>query len=358
MAIRHAGKSWTIDVYTKTGRQRLSGFTTKKEAELVQRMLLNDIDDTPGVTGMTVNQLHDEWLEQYIAGGVTKSSLYKTNGFWKRDIKPLFGNQDLSMVTSQDVQKWLNKGANKWVSFVKNAGQLRALFEYAVHMGYLEETPFNKVTMPHRKPAKEKQTWSDTEYQQWLDYLYNDLWYTHKQQSVYLLLLTKTGMRRQEIGALTLKDIDFKRRTIRINKALKYGQDGVYLGSTKTKDSNRVIGIDQDTASRLQDYIQSRELNPHILFTTGGEDKYMSFNRPYKWFKRAIAQAGVPDIGGLHALRHQYTTVAIKAGISPKLVQKQLGHSNVEITMDVYTHVNNDEVLKIADILEDGTNVF
>ena len=357
MTVKRLGKAWAIDTYEHGTRRRLSGFATKKEAQLVERMLLNEADDLPTRADLTVNELHDEWLQTYIAGGVTKSSLYKTNGFWRRDIKPMFGKKDITQITSPDIQQWLNRGASKYVSFVKNAMQLRSIFNYGVHQGYLEASPFDKVTVPHRQRPKEKATWSDAEYQQWLDYLNNELWHKSKKQSVYLLLLTKTGMRRQEISALTVDDIDFTKRTITINKALKYAEGGVYLGSTKSKDSNRVIGIDPQTMARLQQYLPGLGSNPHVLFPAGGSgnhDDYMSFNRGYKWFKKAMQEADVPDIGGLHSLRHQFTTVAIRKGISPKLVQKQLGHSDVSITMDVYAHVNNSEVIAIADILAEG----
>ncbi|MBU7556850.1 tyrosine-type recombinase/integrase [Weissella paramesenteroides] len=357
MTVKRLGKAWAIDTYEHGVRRRLSGFATKKEAQYMERFLLNESDDLPTRANVTVNQLHAEWLETYIAGGVTKSSLYKTNGFWRRDIKPIFGSKDITQVTSPDIQKWLNKGSNKYVSFVKNAMQLRSIFKYGVHQGYIDASPFDKVTVPHRRPAKEKLTWSDEDYQQWLNYLNDELWHKSKKQSVYLLLLTKTGLRRQEISALTVSDIDLKRRTITINKALKYADGGAYLGSTKSKDSNRVIGIDQQTVERILLYLPNLGSNPHVLFPAGGgsnqSDEYMSFNRGYKWFKKAMQEAGVPDIGGLHGLRHQFTTVAIKKGISPKLVQKQLGHSDVSITMNVYTHVNNEEVIAIADRLAD-----
>lgn len=357
MTVKRLGKAWAIDTYEHGTRRRLSGFATKKEAQYMERFLLNEADDSPTRANKTVDQLHAEWLETYIAGGVTKSSLYKTNGFWRRDIKPIFGGEDITQVTSPDIQKWLNQGSNKYVSFVKNAMQLRSIFNYGVHQGYINASPFDKVTIPHRRPAKEKLTWSDKDYQQWLNYLNDELWHKSKKQSVYLLLLTKTGLRRQEISALTVNDVDLNKRTITINKALKYGDGGVYLGSTKSKDSNRVIGIDQQTVERIRLYLPNLGSNPHVLFPAGGgsnqSDEYMSFNRGYKWFKKAMQEAGVPDIGGLHALRHQFTTVAIKKGISPKLVQKQLGHSDVSITMNVYTHVNNEEVIAIADRLAD-----
>ena len=352
MPVKHVGNKWQIDVYTKGARRRISGFVTKKEALQFERVLLNESDGLPDSTGITVNNLWEEWHEAYLAGGVTESTQYKVDGFFGRHIQPKFGKRDISTITSQELQVWINKGSLKWRSFNKNAHYFKRIFDYAIKIEYLENNPFDKVSMPRKKSTPEKSVWTSEEYEKWLNYLLTDLWEKSKQQSVYLVLLTKTGMRRQEISALNVNDINLRKRTLSINKALKYGKQGMYLGETKTKDSKRDIGLDKNTIEMLKVYLRDREYAHQKLFTTGSEDIYMSFNRPYKWFKQAIKEAGVPDIGGLHALRHEYATMAIRKGISPKLVQKQLGHSDVSITMDIYNHVSNNEVIGIADIFE------
>jgi integrase len=63
---------------------------------------------------------------------------------------------------------------------------------------------------------------------------------------------------------------------------------------------------------------------------------------PDRWtqqFKRHVERLGLPPVGGPHALRHTWATLALEAGVHPKVVSERLGHSTIAITLDTYSHV-------------------
>lgn len=148
------------------------------------------------------------------------------------------------------------------------------------------------------------------------------------------------------MAALQWKDINFAKSTISITQNRVHTAEGVIEKSPKTQAGKRTITIGQNIVNELRDaksiYDDAVVNKPgfrdlgYVLFKDNGEPFHPD-SLTQKW-ERFVAKHGLPPIR-LHDLRHSNATAMIAAGINPKIVQHRLGHANVSITLNTYTHV-------------------
>lgn len=183
-------------------------------------------------------------------------------------------------------------------------------------------------------------------------------------------LLLETGLRTGELIGLTWDAIDWRKRTLTVNKTLEYRhkQDSWRAGPPKTATSYRTIPLtnrafdilkecyserdtrkESDTLSQILEYIDRRtgETNYLVMkdlvfinFRTGEPAKNSSYDTH---LYKLCDEAGIKRFC-MHALRHTYATRAIESGMQPKVLQKLLGHKSIKTTMDRYVHVTDDSM--------------
>lgn len=178
--------------------------------------------------------------------------------------------------------------------------------------------------------------------------------------------MESTGVRRGELLALRWSDVDFDKKTIRINKALeKTKKFGLRVKAPKNKSSIRKINIDEGLCDALKRHRQYHEelasslgvlcpndglVFPCVIRRPRGRQplksvvKDVDFSRPWhpdaisKEFRRAADAAGFEDLR-LHDLRHTHASQLLDAGVPLHVVSQRLGHSTPVITMTIYAHV-------------------
>ncbi len=164
--------------------------------------------------------------------------------------------------------------------------------------------------------------------------------------AAYLLLAT-TGMRRGEALGLRWSDLDLDAGRAAIRQTLIAVNHEPMLGTPKTAKGRRTISLDASTVAALREH-RRRQAAERLQMGAGWTDLDLVFSRadghplhPER-FSRSFAdrarQLGFPRIR-LHDLRHGWATMALAAGVHPKVVQERLGHANIGITLDVYSHV-------------------
>lgn len=184
------------------------------------------------------------------------------------------------------------------------------------------------------------------------------LWYT----------AALTGMRRGEVAGLRWSDLDLAEGTASVQRARVMVDGAVQVSSPKTARGRRVVSLDplvvaelrRWRATQLEEFMRYRTAwddreptadgkgRPRHIFThlvrsagQGGEDLYGVPIRP-DWMCRAFralaTEAALPPIR-LHDLRHTWATLAFQANAHPKTVSDQLGHANISVTLDIYSHV-------------------
>lgn len=152
-------------------------------------------------------------------------------------------------------------------------------------------------------------------------------------------------MRIRELEALTLNDIDFTARTININKTYQWVAGKDLIGPPKTVSSNRTIAVPEFVLDRLQDYID-------VLYEPDQDVRIFMHSREAfaKMMKKVAPVQGVKIIK-IHDLRHSHASHLIEMGFNPLVIQERLGHKNIEITLNTYSHLYPHKQQEVADKL-------
>jgi len=331
-----------IDQDTKKPiRTTRRGFRTQREARLaIADLELNGLSKPESEPQMihTYEQIYNLWYEEYKTT-VKASTLLKTERVFKNHILPAFGNKPIQDIKPMDAQNQMNIWHKKLVraSMVMNYAGL--VFDYAIRMQLINMNPTKVIKKPVRKESvredKDMNFYDKDELKKFMAALENN---NNFRAFVYFRLLAFTGMRKGESLALKWSDIDLEKQTLYINKAVSRSATGLYIQTPKTPSSIRRISIDDKTVSILQEY---KKESPDGLVFQSEDGGILSPAKPRKWYLTAMKN--LPDDFkqiSIHGFRHTHASLLFEAGASIKDVQSRLGHSDIQTTMDVYTHVS------------------
>ena len=160
------------------------------------------------------------------------------------------------------------------------------------------------------------------------------------------LTLAMTGLRRGEALALRWADVDLERARLSVRRSLVPINGTVEVHEPKTSRGRRLVALDPFTVSVLRAWSR-RQKEERLEWGPAWTDSGLVFTRPdgklihpervSKAFRVAVKKSGLPQIH-LHDLRHTHATLALAAGVHPKVVSDRLGHATVAITLDIYSH--------------------
>lgn len=164
---------------------------------------------------------------------------------------------------------------------------------------------------------------------------------THRLYALFVLAIG-TGMRLGELFALQWRNVDLKTASVQVRHTLMELNGKLTLAEPKTAKSRRRIDLPPSTIAVLRAH--RRRMNaaglgdcPWVFSnTTGGPLRRSHFHREV--FKPLLRRAKLPEIR-FHDLRHTSASLLLAAGVHPKVVQERLGHSQIGITLDTYSHV-------------------
>lgn len=181
-----------------------------------------------------------------------------------------------------------------------------------------------------------------------------------------------TGLRLGELLGLQWKDIDLKKGILTVRQTLNrlrnfdtniVNKTSIIIGDTKTLKSKRQIPLHDIMITELKKYklMQKEEkLKAGLIYEDEGFFISNEIGKPIEprtyqdLFYRIIKKAEIQNRPNFHALRHTFATRALEAGIPAKTVSEILGHSNISITLDLYSHVSLDlkkeSINKLADL--------
>ena len=239
---------------------------------------------------------------------------------------------------------------------------LHRAFKDAVRWNRLFRNPVDAADPPKISGpgGREMKTWTATQVRAFLEATRNDrlhaLW----------RLLAMTGMRRGEVLGLKWEDIDFEARRLAVRRSLIPLGGDVIVSEPKTARGRRSIALDPETVEVLkaQAALQLAEQQRWgEAWTDSGYICTKVDGRPYhpevvsRYFRHAVREAKLPTIRP-HDLRHTHATLALRAGIHPKVVSERLGHATVSITLDTYSHaipaMQEEAAVLIADLVFAG----
>lgn len=230
------------------------------------------------------------------------------------------------------------------ISFHK---MLHLALDKAVHWGLVPRNVRDAVESPYVK-RYEIQPLNSEQIQQFLTAARGN-----RLEALFVLALA-TGMRRGELLALKWPDINFSAGTLQVRRILTHmpaklnGKGGYVEAEPKTEKSRRSISLASFALEHLKQH-RVRQLEEKLKAGPVWKDNDLVFSSTlgghlhtsrilFTQFKQLLKKAGLPDIR-FHDLRHSSATMLLSLGVHPKVVQEILGHSQISMTMDIYSHV-------------------
>lgn len=321
------------------------GFKTEKEALREMRKLLQQVDDNTYIKDTKLKYsdfLEGEWLaSKALKLRPVTLGTYTLN--IKRHIVPYFKEQEISKITTQMIEKFYAHLATKSGlserSILDIHKILKSSFKTANKRRYISYNPVADAEAP-KVPRKEMAVWNLEETTRFLKQTESSKLYL-----VFLIALT-TGMRQSEILGLRWKDIDFDEGVLNVRQTLSH--DGKHLiTETKTKSSLRTISLTEKLAAELKKHEKTinmerlaagEDYRDHNLVVCTRVGTPLNPRNVLREFYRLMKKAKVPKIR-FHDLRHTVATLMLSRNINPKIVKEILGHSDIRVTLDTYSHV-------------------
>lgn len=300
--------------------------------------------------------------------GVRKSTRagYKTVvNMLKQDA---FGSRKISDIRISDAKLWLiqlQKNGRGYSSIHTIRGVLRPAFQMAVDDDVLLKNPFEfQLSTIIINDSIRREAITKKQERMFLKFVKDDPHFSKYYEGIYILF--KTGMRISEFCGLTIHDIDMEERTIDINHQLQRLSDMEYvIETTKTNAGKRVLLMTQDVYECFQTILMNRKA-PKKEPKVGKYSGFLYLDKNgmpmvalhwQKYFEHicekynSIYKEEIPKITP-HVCRHTYCTNMALAGMNPKTLQYLMGHSEIGVTLDVYTHTSfenaKDEMRKLS----------
>lgn len=296
-----------------------------------------------GYDEITLGEWAKEWLYTYKKQEVAITTFKNYEGYVNKYIL----NNDIGSIKINDIkpihiQKCINslniRGVKRGAKFLYIT--FDQIFDKALYNDLIIKNVVKGIKSPSYS-AKPKTALSKVEQHKMLNADYTDI-----VQKAFVYLGLYTGMRKGEILSLTKNDIDFSAKTIQVNKNLVFNNNkGFIKDSPKTKTGNRKIPMTFELETFLKQYINNID---NYLFGYDGKTMTKSQNR--RLWKNILDCVKLDRHITIHYLRHTYATNLYFAKIDVKTAQYLLGHSTVRMTIDLYTHLENENTIHDAGI--------
>lgn len=361
--IEKRGKTYTARISLKVNgkykRKSKSGFTTKTAAKswaIEQESLKNKGLNTIGASQL-FSDYFENWYKLYKTD-ITKSSLrwYKHSHQMIEWYLPPVTLEKLTRATLQDFfntlgQHYAYDTCRKVRTFIKSS------IKYAMYDGLIHKDPTLDLTITGAESKRSDLKYLEANQLRDLLKYINDIPVCERNASDCMILIScNTGMRYQEVAALTLNDLSDT--SIKVDKA--YEQFSKIIKTPKTDSSNRDIEVPNKLITDLRIWATYKKLTDNDFLFSATGIKPLTSAAPNKRLKYILNQIGSDKQITFHGLRHTHATMLLTQRVYPHYVSERLGHSSYLITMDIYAHIfkeirekEADETITILDKLVD-----
>ncbi|SEH77688.1 Site-specific recombinase XerD [Halobacillus karajensis] len=342
-----------VDPLTQKRREKSKrGFKTKPEARFAAQEMEDKLLNSYEIVTETalLKDFLDEWLNEYKKNSVRKNTYELHRRNIENHIIPYFKEIKLKDVKPVMYQKFLNHlydcGYSKRTRQIVH-GTMRGALEKAYHLERIKRNPCEGAIVKGEDKKLDIKFIDSSDISSFLSEAYK-YGYIHW---LFFKVMIETGVRKGEAAALQWKDIDFKNRTININKTLDFQaqHDGELFGLTKTYHSERTITIRQSLVNDLQFHLKQQNQNKTALNDVYRHDldlvlcrkdgNFIPKSTLFNAFSRILKRCDLPPLP-IHSLRHTHAVLLLEAGNDMKYIQERLGHGSMQITSDVYSHIS------------------
>ena len=287
----------------------------------------------------------DEWAEKAFdtyKHGV--KGLEDTKARYRKYVSPYIGKKPIGNIKAVECQNILNECAGMSYSHcMKLKQELSFIFERAVENQMIPFNPARKLRMPDYEKG-ERRSITDNERKHFM------LCYEKDRAYLLFYIILKCGCRPEEAINLIGRDIDHEKKLLHIR-------------GTKTKNSDRYVPIPDELYGVIKAVKPFEPISPN---REGKKHSKSSYIRLYEHLRRDMnismgcktyRNALVPPLPLAedfvpYCFRHTYCTDLCKSGVDVRTAQRLMGHANISITADIYTHIDIDDILKAGELIE------
>ena len=313
----------------------------------------------------------EQWFEEYAKLELRPTTYERKRKLIAR-VYPAIGHLKLDKISRRDIKLFINDLAINGRNFktgeplsrktiIHHVSFISDVFSYAIDMDMLTYNPCEKMKIPHIGEEKEREIYSPEEF----DQLFELLQKAPLKYRVFITLAVFTGFRRGELLGLEWKDILWEENVISVRRTSAYtGAEGQYTGKTKTKRSQRCNRYPDELFELLREYKSwqdsererqgSKWVDTDRLFTKWN-GLPMNPQTPYGWFREFCAKNDF-RFCNIHSMRHSHASILIAAGVDVATVSANLGHSNCNTTLGIYTHEFRVQKARTSDIIGQSIN--
>lgn len=345
---------------TRTGRPRQirkQGYKTEKQAKKdflqIQVQIANGEYSPDKQQRLKFKEVYEKWLDIY-SNGIKESTLATTIRIIEGHVLPDIGKHYIDSINMLECQKAVNKwykdAPRTYKKYIRYANRI---FHYAMHLELIDSSPMDKVMRPRVKPRKKYiDFYTKDELNKYLEVAYK----FGIEAYTLFYVLAYTGLRKGEALTLEWKDIDFKNKTLSVQRTLSKGiKDRLLIQTPKTINSIRTISLTADTVKVLKEWQAEQRKEVNVISIKGGGinqdnfifngmiDNYpdnipLSYTTVSTWNSKIAKKAKLRHIR-IHDFRHTHASLLFDAGISMQDIKDRLGHASIKTTMDIYTHL-------------------
>lgn len=352
---RKAVYSWRLLPADRTPAGKRKDLSLREKEKQIKENLNNGIVPCGG--NMTVLELVEKYISQKT--GVrhnTKANYdFVTNLIKKEE----FSARRIDKVKLSDAKAWMIKLQNDgrgYSSICSVRNVVRPAFQMAVDDDFLLKNPFEfqlATVVVNDRMTREALT--EKQERQFLDFIRNDSCFGKYYDGIFILF--KTGMRISEFVGLTISDVDMENKKIIVDHQLQRTGDMRYvIDDTKTACGSREIPMTEAVYECFGSILQSRR-RPKVEPIIDGRSGFIFIDKNdmptvsmhwEKYFQRILKKYNkthkvqMPKVTP-HVCRHTFCSNMAKSGMNPKTLQYIMGHSDIGVTLNTYTHVRYED---------------
>lgn len=348
---RKALYSWRLTEADAAPKGKRKDLSLREKEKVLQKEVSDGI--VPDGGNMTVLELVKRYVSQ------KRGVRHNTEANYKFVIniiaKEPFGQKRIDKVKLSDAKAWLIKlqdDGRGYSTIHTVRGVIRPAFQMAMDDDLIRRNPFEfQLCTVVVNDSVTREAITRKQERQFLDFIKNDKHFCRYYDGIYILF--HTGLRISEFVGLTIADIDFKNRKINVDHQLQRKRNMEYIiEETKTEAGVRQIPMTDDVYECFQRIVANRK-KPKVEPLIGGRTGFLYLDKNEmpmvalhweKYFQHirekynSIYRVQMPTITP-HVCRHAFCSNMAKSGMNPKTLQYIMGHSDISVTLNTYTHV-------------------
>lgn len=347
--------SWKLENTDKVPQGKRDDISLRDKIKSLKKDLDDGIVSNGG--NMTVLELVEKYVSQKT--GVRHNTQANYNFVINIIKKEDFGSKRIDKVKLSDAKGWLiklQKDGRGYSTIHTVRGVVRPAFQMAVDDDLIRKNPFEfMLATVVVNDSVTREAISRKQEKAFLDFIQNDKHFSQYYAGIYILF--NTGLRISEFVGLTKDDIDFENGKIKVDHQLQRKRDMQYIiEDTKTPSGVRYVPMTDEVRECFRNIIKNRKkpkVEPMIDGYTGflfldKDDKPMVALHWEKYFEHIVEKYNriyrvqMPKITP-HVCRHTFCSNMAKSGMNPKTLQYIMGHSDIGVTLNTYTHVGYED---------------